>query len=297
GRLHRHRRSIRTNGRRSHRCLRWPDHAAREACLRPHVPNAILRPHPQRGACENDGGRQHLRARPRQLHPRRRSCRSLRACTAASDGPQLVAARRRRARLRQTRAVQTIPHRLRADAAHAFTQGHLMAHHVFITGGGTGIGLATARALAPTGARFTLVGRDGARAQSAAEEFENGHGLSCDVANEDSVAAAFTAARDRYGPIDILINNAGITPSAPLDRMDLSMWNQCLAINLTGAFLCSRAAITDMYANKWGRIVNVASIAGLQGAAYISAYCASKHGMIGMTRALAKEAAKKGVTV
>jgi len=172
-----------------------------------------------------------------------------------------------------------------------------MAHHVFITGGGTGIGLATARALAPTGARFTLVGRDGARAQSAAEEFENGQGFSCDVANEDSVAAAFTAARDRYGPIDILINNAGITPSAPLDRMDLSMWNQCLAINLTGAFLCSRAAITDMYANKWGRIVNVASIAGLQGAAYISAYCASKHGMIGMTRALAKEAAKKGVTV
>ncbi len=131
-----------------------------------------------------------------------------------------------------------------------------MAHHVFITGGGTGIGLATARALAPTGARFTLVGRDGARAQSAAEEFENAQGLSCDVANEDSVAAAFAAGRDRYGPVDILINNAGITPSAPLDRMDISMWNQCLAINLTGAFLCSRAAITDMYANKWGRIVN-----------------------------------------
>jgi NAD(P)-dependent dehydrogenase (short-subunit alcohol dehydrogenase family) len=172
-----------------------------------------------------------------------------------------------------------------------------MPHHVFITGGGTGIGLATARALASTGARFTLVGRDGARVEGAAEEFENAQGVSCDVANEESVAAAFTAARDRYGPIDILINNAGITPSAPLDRMDLFMWNQTLAINLTGAFLCSRAAITDMYANKWGRIVNVASIAGLQGAAYITAYCASKHGMIGLTRALAKEAAKKGVTV
>jgi 3-hydroxybutyrate dehydrogenase len=172
-----------------------------------------------------------------------------------------------------------------------------MPHHVFITGGGTGIGLATARALAPTGARFTLVGRDGARVEGAAEEFENAQGVSCDVADEASVAAAFTAARDRYGPIDILINNAGITPSAPLDRMDLSMWNETLAINLTGAFLCSRAAITDMYANKWGRIVNVASIAGLQGAAYITAYCASKHGMIGLTRALAKEAAKKGVTV
>ncbi len=172
-----------------------------------------------------------------------------------------------------------------------------MAHHVFITGGGTGIGLATARALAPTGARFTLVGRDGARVVSAAEAFENAQGVSCDVADEESVAAAFTTARERYGPIDILINNAGITPSAPLDRMDLSLWNQTLAINLTGAFLCARAALSDMYHNKWGRIVNVASIAGLQGAAYISAYCASKHGMIGMTRALAKEAAKKGVTV
>lgn len=172
-----------------------------------------------------------------------------------------------------------------------------MAHHIFITGGGTGIGLATARALAPTGARFTLVGRDGSRVASAAEEFENAQGVSCDVADETSVAAAFTAARDRYGPVDILINNAGITPSAPLERTELSMWNQTLAINLTGAFLCSREALSDMYHKKWGRIVNVASIAGLQGAAYISAYCASKHGMIGMTRALAKEAAKKGVTV
>ena len=172
-----------------------------------------------------------------------------------------------------------------------------MSHHVFITGGGTGIGLASARALAPTGARFTLAGRDGARAQSAAEEFEHAHGLSCDVADEASVTAAFSAARDRYGAIDILINNAGVTPSAPLHNMDLAMWNQVLAINLTGAFLCSRAALADMYANGWGRIVNVASIAGLKGAPYISAYCASKHGMIGMTRALAHEAAQRGVTV
>jgi NAD(P)-dependent dehydrogenase (short-subunit alcohol dehydrogenase family) len=172
-----------------------------------------------------------------------------------------------------------------------------MPRHVFITGGGTGIGLATARALAPTGARFTLVGRDGPRVEGAAEEFENAHGVSCDVADEASVTAAFAAARDRYGAVDILINNAGITPSAPLHSMDISMWNQVLAINLTGAFLCSRAALADMYANKWGRIVNVASIAGLQGGPYISAYCASKPGMIGMTRALAHEAAKRGVTV
>lgn len=172
-----------------------------------------------------------------------------------------------------------------------------MSRHVFITGGGTGIGLAAARALAPSGARFTLVGRDGARAQSAAEAFEHAHGLPCDVADEASVTAAFAAARDRYGAVDILINNAGITPSAPLHSMDLSMWNEVLAINLTGAFLCSRAALADMYANRWGRIVNVASIAGLKGGPYISAYCASKHGLIGMTRALAHEAAKRGVTV
>lgn len=172
-----------------------------------------------------------------------------------------------------------------------------MSKHVFITGGGTGIGLASARALASAGARFTLVGRDGARAAAAAEQFEHAHGLSCDVADEASVAAAFEAARGRYGAIDILINNAGITPSAPLHAMDLATWNQTLAINLTGAFLCARAALADMYANKWGRIVNVASIAGLMGGAYISAYCASKHGLIGMTRALAKETAKRGVTV
>jgi len=172
-----------------------------------------------------------------------------------------------------------------------------MSRHVFITGGGTGIGLATARALAPTGARFTLVGRDGARVQDAASEFENAHGISCNVADETSVAAAFSSARDRFGPIDVLINNAGITPSAPLHAMELSLWNEVLAVNLTGAFLCSRAALADMYVRKWGRIVNVASIAGLKGGPYISAYCASKHGMIGMTRALAHETAKRGVTV
>ncbi|MBC7770697.1 MAG: SDR family oxidoreductase [Phycisphaerales bacterium] len=172
-----------------------------------------------------------------------------------------------------------------------------MTHHAFITGGGTGIGLATARLLAATGAKLTLVGRNGARVQEAAKEFENAQGIACDVADEASVTNAFAKARERFGPVDILINNAGITPSAPLHNMELALWNEVLAINLTGAFLCSRAALADMYAGKWGRIVNVASVAGLKGGPYISAYCASKHGMIGMTRALAHEAAKRGVTV
>jgi NAD(P)-dependent dehydrogenase (short-subunit alcohol dehydrogenase family) len=172
-----------------------------------------------------------------------------------------------------------------------------MTKHAFITGGGTGIGLATARTLAATGARLTLVGRDGARVQGAAEAFEDAQGVACDVADESSVTAAFAQARDRYGAVDILINNAGITPSAPLHKTSLAAWNEVLAINLTGAFLCTRAALPDMYDAKWGRIVNVASIAGLMGSAYITPYCASKHGMVGMTRALAKEAAKHGVTV
>lgn len=172
-----------------------------------------------------------------------------------------------------------------------------MTHHAFITGGGSGIGLAAARRFAADGVRLTLVGRDAARVQEAAEHFPDAQGVQCDVADEASVAAAFTRARDRYGAIDILINNAGVTPSAPLHKMDLATWNATIAINLTGAFLCARAALDDMYAAKWGRIVNVASVAGLKGGAYISAYCASKHGMIGMTRALAQETAKRGVTV
>jgi len=172
----------------------------------------------------------------------------------------------------------------------------LAGKHAFITGGGTGIGLAAAKALAARGAKLTLAARNFARVEDATSDL-NGNAVSIDVANETSVTAAFDAARERFGPIDILVNNAGVTPSAPLHKMDLPMWNQVIAINLTGAFLCSRAAITDMYESGWGRIVNVASIAGLRGGMYISAYCASKHGMIGMTRALAIEAAKKNVTV
>ncbi len=172
----------------------------------------------------------------------------------------------------------------------------LVGKHAFITGGGAGIGLATARSLTARGANLTLAARNFARVEDAASTLD-AHAVSVDVANETSVAAAFEAARARYGGIDILINNAGITPSAPLHNTELKLWNEVIAINLTGAFLCSRAALADMYANKWGRIVNVASIAGLMGSAYISAYCASKHGMVGMTRALAKECAKRGVTV
>lgn len=172
----------------------------------------------------------------------------------------------------------------------------LAGKHAFITGGGTGIGLATAKALAARGAKLTLAARNLARLEAAASQL-GAYPVSVDVAEEASVIAAFAAARAKNGAVHILVNNAGITPSAPLHNTELKLWNEVLAINLTGAFLCTRAALADMYAAGWGRVVNVASIAGLKGGPYISAYCASKHGMIGMTRALAHEAAKRGVTV
>ena len=173
----------------------------------------------------------------------------------------------------------------------------MSARHAFISGGGSGIGLATARALAASGAKLTLAGRSLEKVRAAAEEFEFAHAIACDVADEASVIAAFAAARDRFGGIDILINNAGQAPSAPFKRTTLEFWNNVLSVNLTGAFLCTHAALPDMIDAKWGRIVNVGSVCSLKGYAYVSAYVASKHGLLGLTRALAHETAKHGVTV
>lgn len=172
----------------------------------------------------------------------------------------------------------------------------LAGKHAFITGGGTGIGLATAQALAARGATLTLAARNITRAEDAAAKL-GADAICVDVANETSVAAGFEAARARHGPIAILINNAGVAPSAPFHKTDLALWNTTLATNLTGAFLCTRAALPDMLAAGWGRIVNIGSVCSLKGYAYVSAYVASKHGLLGLTRALAHETAKSGVTV
>jgi NAD(P)-dependent dehydrogenase (short-subunit alcohol dehydrogenase family) len=99
------------------------------------------------------------------------------------------------------------------------------------------------------------------------------------------------------GPIAILVNNAGIAPSAPFERTDPALWGQTLAVNLTGTYLATRACLPGMLERKWGRVVNVASVAGKVGYPYVSAYCASKHGVVGLTRALGHEVAKRGVTV
>ncbi|WP_420227634.1 SDR family NAD(P)-dependent oxidoreductase [Pigmentiphaga litoralis] len=121
--------------------------------------------------------------------------------------------------------------------------------------------------------------------------------VAMDVADSESVRAAFDEARSLAGTIDILVNNAGQAESAPLARTDDALWRQMLDVNLSGSFFCMRAALPDMVDAGWGRIVNIASTAGLIGYGYTAAYCASKHGVIGLTRAVALEVATKGVTV
>ncbi len=178
------------------------------------------------------------------------------------------------------------------------SQGGLAQRHALVTGGGRGIGAAIARMLVGEGALVTVLGRDAARlAAIAAEAPARIHAVVADVADEAQVDAALADARRRFGKLAILVNNAGQAQSAPLARTSVALWQAMLAVNLTGTFLCSRAALPDMTAAGWGRIVNVASTAGLKGYAYVAAYCAAKHGVVGLTRALAAEVARSGVTV
>ena len=171
--------------------------------------------------------------------------------------------------------------------------------HALVTGGGRGIGAAIARRLAASGCRVTVLGRrlDGVRAL-ADEDPSTFHAVAADVAEPAQVAGAFAQARERFGPLTVLVNNAGQAESAPFAKMSLALWQQMLAVNLTGTMVCSQAALPDLLAAQGrGRIVNVASTAGLVGYGYVSAYCAAKHGVIGLTRSLALELATRGVTV
>jgi NAD(P)-dependent dehydrogenase (short-subunit alcohol dehydrogenase family) len=170
-----------------------------------------------------------------------------------------------------------------------------------VTGGGRGIGRACALALAARGAAVAVGARSKAEVEAVAREVAaaggKAHAVALDVTSPESVGAAVADAEKALGPIAILVNNAGIAPSASFDRTDLELWNRTLGVNATGTFLVTRAVMSGMLARGWGRVVNVASIAGKVGFSYVSAYCASKHAVIGLTRALAHEVARKGVTV
>lgn len=172
----------------------------------------------------------------------------------------------------------------------------LAGRHALVTGGAKGIGAAIARQLLGLGAAVTITGRDEGRLAATAGQLEC-QAVTLDVTDPDSIRAAFGVAAKGQGPVTILVNNAGIAKAAPFAKTSLGQWDDILRTDLTGAFLCSQAALPAMLEAGWGRIVNVASTAGLTGLAYCAAYCAAKHGLIGLTRALAVELAAKPVTV
>ena len=176
--------------------------------------------------------------------------------------------------------------------------GRLQGRHALVTGGGSGIGASIALALVAQGARVTLLGRRIDVLQALVQQHPHSlHAVCADVADASQVAAAFADAASHFGPISILINCAGQASSAPFLKTDMALWQQMLAVNLTGTFVCTQAVLPQMLQSGWGRIVNVASTAGLTGYAYVAAYCAAKHGVIGLTKSLALEVAKKGITV
>jgi 3-hydroxybutyrate dehydrogenase len=172
-----------------------------------------------------------------------------------------------------------------------------------ITGGGRGIGRAIAFAFAREGARLAIAARTTGQIEQTAAEIQAECGrqaiaIACDVSDAQSVAQAFSTLGESFGRgVDILVNNAGIAESALLTKTSDELWQRHLGVNLTGTFLCTRAALPAMIERGWGRIINVASIAGKTGAPYVSAYSASKHGVLGLTRSVALEVATKGVTV
>lgn len=175
----------------------------------------------------------------------------------------------------------------------------LKGRHALVTGAARGIGAEIARTLAAEGATLTLLGRDIDSLQRVAVSLPGqGHGVAAaDVAGAQAVQAAFAQARAERGPVAILVNNAGAAESAPFLKTSVELWQRMLSVNLTGSFLCAQAALPDMLEAGWGRIVNIASTAGQKGYAYVAAYTAAKHGVIGLTRSLALEVARKGVTV
>lgn len=179
--------------------------------------------------------------------------------------------------------------------------GPLARRHALVTGGGSGIGAAIARALAAEGARVSLVGRRREPLRAVAADCPGAIAITADMTCEPDVARMMNEARAAHGPVDIVIANAGAADSERLARAGLAHWNRMIAANLTSAFLTARAGLVDLAredaAAPLRRLVFVASTAGLKGYAYVAAYCAAKHGVVGLTRALAAEYAQAPLTV
>jgi NAD(P)-dependent dehydrogenase (short-subunit alcohol dehydrogenase family) len=174
---------------------------------------------------------------------------------------------------------------------------NLSGKHALVTGGGSGIGAAIAFALARAGAGVTICGRRLEELEFTAERHGNINWVTADVTDEASVGRLYDEAQAARGPFDIVVANAGAAESAPAEKLTREIWQKMIDVNLTGAFLSVRPAIAGMRAKKWGRIVFIASTAGLKGYAYVAPYVAAKHGVVGLSRALAIETAKAGITV
>ena len=188
-----------------------------------------------------------------------------------------------------------------ADAASSVSRP-LARQHAIVTGASRGIGWLVARELARLGADVTITGRDtallGRRREALIETFGvRAEFQAADVTDGSTIRRSLEAATAALGTPAVLVNNAGSGKSQPFVKMTDAHWQEMLAVNLTGAFHCIRAVAPLMKAADYGRIVNVASTAGLAGYAYIAAYCAAKHGLVGLTRALAREFARTGITV
>ncbi|WP_265569275.1 SDR family NAD(P)-dependent oxidoreductase [Sphingomicrobium lutaoense] len=168
--------------------------------------------------------------------------------------------------------------------------------HALITGGGSGIGASTAAHLAAAGAKCSLLGRRSGPIEQVAGE-TSGKAIPCDVTDRKAIEAAYESARHAHGPIELLIVNAGIADSAPFAKLAADDWDRIIAVNLTAAFHCAQAALPDLLEGKDTRIIFVASVAGLRGTPYAAHYAASKHGLLGLMRSMAKEFAKSPLTV
>lgn len=182
------------------------------------------------------------------------------------------------------------------------TDSPLQGQFAIVTGGGRGIGRAVATTLAARGADIALLGRTADALEDAAREIADAHGAdvrtrAVDVTDDAATTQAFRELIAEAGAPAILVNNAGGAESAPFGRISRAAWDASLALNLTSVFTCTQAVLPAMLEAGYGRIVNIASTAGLTGYRYVAAYCAAKHGVVGMTRSLALEVAAKGITV